>query len=90
MTVFSIPHIATILITYHTDQALVIKVRDKERTPKTKQFSEETKWMDWKDYFDHFLCTQPGINGVILKCVIRYDHNPIFQANVEFLDDYIN
>ena len=59
MTVFSIPHISNILITYHTDQALVIKVRDKERTPKTKQFSEETKWMDWKDYFIIYFSLNP-------------------------------
>ena len=46
--------------------------------------------MDCNNYFDLFICTQPGRNGVLLKYVIRDDQNPIIQANVEFLDNYVD
>ena len=73
MALFYISQIITILRTYQTNKSWVIKALEKERTEKPKQVAEETKWMDWKDYFDKFICTQPGRNGLILKYVIRED-----------------
>ena len=46
--------------------------------------------MNWKDSFDHFIFTQPGRNGVLLKYVIRYDQNPIVQTTVNYLDYYVD
>ena len=46
--------------------------------------------MNWKDSFDHFIFKQPGRNGLLLKYVIRDDQNPTVQANVRFLDYYVD
>ena len=46
--------------------------------------------MDWKVYFDNFLCNQPVINGVPFVYAIRDNNKPNVQANSKLLDSYVD
>ena len=60
------------------------------KTALPKQFTEKSKWSDWKVTFVGFLRTQPGRHGVPLSYVIRENANARITMNPDFMDDYVN
>ena len=65
------------------------KAAQKTKSAKPKQFTEETKWVYWKDYFNNFIRTQTGRNDVKLYYDICDNVKPIIRNNVQLLDDYV-
>ena len=75
---------------YNTHKLWVGKASDKAKTSKPKQFTDQVKWIDWKDSFINFLRTQPGRNGIPLSYIVPDDEVPILRNNVQFLDNYVD
>lgn len=55
---------------HHTHQVWLSMAAEKAKTAKPKQFTDKVKWIDWKDSFKNFLCTQAGRNGIPLNYII--------------------
>ena len=89
-SLFQVDNAPAILKRYHTHEQWLNKATDKAKTAKPKQFTEKTKWMDWRDSFVNFLRTQPGRTGIPLSYVVRDNEGPIQRTNVEFLDNYVD
>jgi hypothetical protein len=89
-TVFPVNTAAELIRRYTTHKLWLDKASDKARTAKPKQFTDQVKWTDWKDSFVNFLRTQSGRDGVPLNYVVRDSDIPTFNANVQFIDDYVD
>ena len=92
-TAFPVHDAAQLIKRYTTHQQWLKKATDKASTAMPKQFTEQSKWLDWKGSFINFLRTQPGRDGVPLSYVIRDEvnpPNPRIPPNAEFLDDYVD
>ena len=70
-----------------THQVFVERAKTLSDTAKPDNFSEKTKWLDWKPTFTNYLKQIPGRSGVPLNYVIR----PVGYAATpgDFLDKYI-
>ena len=82
--------ITTLLRKAQTHERWVSKASDMAKTAKPKQFTQQMKWMDWRDSFINFLQSQPGQNGVPLSYDIRPNVTPLVRTNTQFLDDYVD
>ena len=92
-TAFPVNDAPELIKRYTTHKQWVKKSSDKASTALPKQFTEESKWIDWKGSFINFLRTQPGRDGVPLNYVIRDNVNPPpagTPPSTEFLDDYVS
>lgn len=65
--VFPIDNVTQLIKRYTTHKQWLKKATDKAKTALPKQFTEQTKWWDWKGSFINLLRTQPGCKGVPLN-----------------------
>ena len=75
--------ITTLLRKAQTHERWESRASDMSKTAKPKQFTGQTKWLDWRDSFVNFLRSQPGRNGVPLSYVIRPNIAPLIRVNTQ-------
>ena len=66
------------------------KAAENTKSYKPKQFTEDTKWMDWKESFIDLIRTHPGRNGVPINYDIIDNVQPINRNNAQLLDDCVD
>ena len=70
-----------------THQVFVERAKTLSDTTKPDNFSEKTKWLDWKPTFTNYLKHIPGRSGVPLSYVIRPVGYTVTPGDYEYIEN---
>jgi len=87
---FPLDQVSDCLRRHKTHEKFVADAKTLAEAAKPEKFKESTKWEDWKPTFLNYIRAMPGRDGIPLKYICRENDESRFEANEDFLDDYID